>query len=245
MYNKEKILELINQDGLFIDKFIMEAFIKNWKIDPIYEDENGVEYFDEMTIEKIKNGISQKNQSRCEIHIMDKDDGKPVEMSVEVPIEVPIDEPAQSFENTLSQSEEEENVPVDLPMEIAQEAQNDVQYEIQNEVQNEVLKGVESELQTQLQNITVDVSNQTLAVLAESIARKITADVSEFLKKSDFIEEAVHMGELKKDNEILVEKIEELLGDNKILVQRIRELEDENDSYVKIFGNIYVKNSSI
>lgn len=229
MYNKEKILELINQDGLFIDKFIMEAFIKNWKIDPIYEDENGVEYFDEMTIEKIKNGISQKNQSRCEIHIMDKDDVKPVEMSVEAPVDLMVEEPVQNQEAPL-ENNSDENIPVDLPMEIT------------HEVQNEVLKGVETELQTQLQNITVDVSNQTLAILAESIARKITADVSEFLKRSDFIEEAVHMGELKKDNEILVEKIEELLGDNKILVQRIRELEDGNDSFVKVFGNIYVKN---
>lgn len=65
MFNKEKIIELITQDGLFIDNFILEAFIKNWKIDPIYEDENGVEYFDEMTVEKIKEGISGKTSQNA------------------------------------------------------------------------------------------------------------------------------------------------------------------------------------
>lgn len=231
MFNKEKILEIINQDGLFVDGFIFDAFIKNWKIDPIYEDENGIEYFDEMTIEKIKNGISQKAQSKYEIHIMDKDDVKPVDMAVEMPV----DSPAEEFgvevnkecadQNVICQEinvveqcpQEEPLLPRDLPVEIQ--------------------KNVEAELQ----NITVDISNQTLAVLAESIARKITADVSEFLKKSDFIEDAVHFGEIRQDNKILVEKMDEMLSDNKILVARIEELEEENNSYVRVFGNIFVK----
>lgn len=215
MYNKEKILEIINQDGLYIDGFILDAFIKNWKIDPIYEDENGIEYFDDITIEKIKRGVSQKTQSKCEIHIMDKDDIKPVDMAVEVPIDIPVEE--QQEEEVCAESCDLPAVPIDLPVEIQ--------------------KNVEAELQ----NVTVDISNQTLAVLAESIARKITSDVSEFLKKSDFLEDAVHYGEMRQDNKILVEKMEELLSDNKILVQRIEELEDENSSYVRLFGNIFVK----
>ena len=50
MFNKEKILEILNQEDTYIDNFILEAFIKNWKIDPIYEDAQGVEYFDDMAI---------------------------------------------------------------------------------------------------------------------------------------------------------------------------------------------------
>ena len=109
MFNKEKIIELITQDGLFIDNFILEAFIKNWKIDPIYEDENGVEYFDEMTVEKIKEGISRKNEPKCEIHVMDKDEVKPVEMAVEVPlepihVETPQPEPEQEPEPEIQEA---------------------------------------------------------------------------------------------------------------------------------------------
>ena len=78
--------------------------------------------------------------------------------------------------------------------------------------------------------------------MAESIARKITSDVAEFIKKTDFIEDAVQLGEFKKDNQMLIEKIDELISDNKVLIRRIEELEKDNKSFIKLFGNIYVKN---
>lgn len=251
MFNKEKIIELINQDGLFIDNFILEAFIKNWKIDPIYEDENGVEYFDEMTVEKIKNGISQKSEPKCAIHVMDKDDVKPVEMALEVPIEpmpqeITPPEPEQEFiENTNEQAPTEELQEPEIvqnepsqEFEPPQDSTNEITA-LPMDLPAEITKKVEDGLQ----NITVDISNQTLAVLAQSIARKITSDVSEFLKRADFIESAVKYGEIKQDNKLLLEKMDELLADNRLLVKKLEELENENSSYVKLFGNIYVKNN--
>ena len=83
MFSKDKIIEILNEEDLYIDNFLLEAFIKNWKIEPIYEDAQGVEFFDEMAVEKIRNGIKQK-QPKCEINIMDKDEIKPVDMAVEV-----------------------------------------------------------------------------------------------------------------------------------------------------------------
>lgn len=227
MFNKEKIIEILNSEDLFIDNFILEAFIKNWKIEPIYEDANGVEFFDEMAVEKIRNGIKQK-QPKCEINIMDKDDITPVDMAVEISEENPnVEEPAQEdvvneAEVVVEHHEEDLKDPKELPITIL----------------NEVNKEVENELK----NVTLDISNQTLAILAESIARKITCDVADYIKKTDFIEDAVQLGEFKKDNQILVGKIEELVADNKILVKRIKELEKERNSFVKLFGNIYVKN---
>ena len=82
MFNKEKIIEILNEEDLYIDNFLLEAFIKNWKLEPIYEDAQGVEFFDEMTVEKIRNGIKQK-QPKSEINIVDKDEIKSVDMSVE------------------------------------------------------------------------------------------------------------------------------------------------------------------
>ena len=247
MFNKEKIIELITQDGLFIDNFILEAFIKNWKIDPIYEDENGVEYFDEMTVEKIKDGISKKNEPKCEIHVMDKDEIKPVEMAVEVPVEpdFPQEPPKQENEpeEFVQPEPEEEKMPESAFAEVVQEeepAEEKPSEEITAlpvDLPAEISKKVEAGLQ----NITVDISNQTLAVLAQSIARKITSDVSEFLKRADFIESAVKYGEIKQDNKLLVEKMEELLADNRLLVKKLKELENENSSFVKLFGNIYIK----
>lgn len=36
-------------------------------------------------------------------------------------------------------------------------------------------------------------------------------------------------------------KIKELLEDNKIFIRKIKELEAEKASYIKVFGNIYIK----
>ena len=71
MLSKKEIIEILSKDGKFVDDFILDAFIKNWKIDPIYEDENGVEFFDEVSFEKIKDlffqrdKISKKTKKPC------------------------------------------------------------------------------------------------------------------------------------------------------------------------------------
>ena len=137
----------------------------------------------------------------------------------------------------IEQPIEDTEQPEPPVQEIVQEIYTEPQ-ELPVSIINEVNKEVENELK----NVTLDISNQTLAVLAESIARKITYDVADFIKKTDFIEDAVQLGEYKKDNKLMLEKIDELISDNKILIQRIEELEKENKSFVKVFGNIYVKN---
>ncbi len=229
MFSKEKILEILNKEDLFIDNFILEAFIKNWKIEPIYEDAEGVEYFDEMALEKIRNGINQKSQPKYEINIMDKDEIKPVDMAVEVSENTVMEEAQEQQEN--SEQLETPNI----------EDNNEQTQEVIVEAQD-LPVAIQKEVEAELKNVTLDISNQTLAVLAESIARKITYDVADFIKKTDFIEDAVQLGEYKKDNQILLEKIDELISDNKILIKRIEELEKENKSFVKIFGNVYIKN---
>lgn len=62
MYNKKDIEKILNEFNYFIDEVTLNNFIKNWKIDPIYEDEDGVEFFDNLSISKLKKGISLKSQ---------------------------------------------------------------------------------------------------------------------------------------------------------------------------------------
>ena len=241
MYSKEQIIEILNTEDCYIDRFILDAFIKNWKIESIYEDAQGVEFFDEMAVEKIRNAVKQK-QPRCEINIMDKDDIKPVDISVEIsgehiPAEnengeiTPQEELSCNTQENIEKKDEEQTSVCETP-------ENNEVHELPVAILDEVNKEVENELK----NVTLDISNQTLAVLAESIARKITYDVADFIKKTDFIEDAVQLGEYKKDNQILLQKIDELISDNKILIKRIEELEKDNKCFVKLFGNIYVKN---
>jgi len=245
MFNKERIIEILNEEDLYIDNFLLDAFIKNWKLEPIYEDAQGVEFFDEMTVEKIRNGIKQK-QPKSEINIIDKDEIKSVDMSVEFvettdiySQEVDVCEEEQlSQEIFTEETEQSDNNP--------DTAEPDIKnIEIQEEVSElpvAILNEVNKEVENELKNVTLDISNQTLAVLAESIARKITYDVADFIKKTDFIEDAVQLGEYKKDYELLVEKIEEIIADNKVLIKRIEELEKEKQEFEKLFGNIYIKN---
>lgn len=235
MFNKQQIIDALNSEDFFIDNFILDAFIKNWKIEPIYEDANGVEFFDDMAIEKIKNGIKQKQPS-CEINIIDKNEIKPVDMSVEIS-ENPVGDETNIAEEENQDSSKNEEQKKDSFVESETKENNDIIKELPVAVIEEVNREVENELK----NVTLDISNQTLAILAESIARKITSDVADFIKKTDFIEDAVQLGEYKKDNQILLEKIDELISDNKILIKRIEELEKDNKSFVKLFGNIYAK----
>lgn len=238
MFSKQQIIDTLNSEDLFLDNFLLEAFIKNWKIEPIYEDAQGVEFFDEMAVEKIRNGLKQK-EPKTEINIIDKDEIKPVDIAVEVSEEATEPEPVSPQEETFEYNEIPETPePQGENREETEPAEANYVQELPVTIINEVNKEVENELK----NITLDISNQTLAVLAESIARKITSDVSEFIKRTDFIEDAVQLGEYKKDNQLLVEKIDELVADNKALIKKIEELEKDSNSFVKLFGNVYIKN---
>lgn len=62
MYSKADIIKKLSNEGQFIDNFILDAFIKNWHIDPIYEDENGVEFFDDASYANIKSLMTQRDK---------------------------------------------------------------------------------------------------------------------------------------------------------------------------------------
>src|SRR5574344_579628 len=62
MYTKEDILKKLNADNYYIDINALDTFIKEWKIDAIYENMEGEEFFDDAAIAKIKKGISLKSQ---------------------------------------------------------------------------------------------------------------------------------------------------------------------------------------
>lgn len=62
MYSKGDIIKKLSNEGQFIDNFILDAFIKNWHIDPIYEDENGIEFFDDASYANIKSLMTQRDK---------------------------------------------------------------------------------------------------------------------------------------------------------------------------------------
>lgn len=109
----------------------------------------------------------------------------------------------------------ENNNPMDLPSNIESN-------EIINSPQNK----------PELRNLTLDVTTQTLQMLAESVAKKITEDI----KNSDMAEKLIEAGGYKKDNEILSQQVQELIDHNKKLSERIEQLEKREGFFQKLIG---------
>ena len=77
------------------------------------------------------------------------------------------------------------------------------------------------EIVSQGKSFTLDVSSQTLQMLAEAVAKKISDDIT----NSDMATRLIEAGGYKRDNEILAKQVKELLEHNKELSQRIEQLE--------------------
>ena len=90
------------------------------------------------------------------------------------------------------------------------------------------------EIIPQGKSFTLDVSSQTLQMLAEAVAKKISDDIT----NSDMVNKLVEAGGYKRDNEILAKQIKELLEHNKELSQRIEQLESQpsRNFWDKIWG---------
>lgn len=178
MYNKSDIVKVLNEFNYFIDEATLSNFIKNWKIDAIYEDEDKVEFFDNLAIAKLKKGISLKSQG-------------------------------------FSNDQITYHVNKLLPEKLATQEKKERKEFPTAGLTTKIGGG-------DLQNLTVDVTNQTLQMLADAVAEKITSGI----KNSDFITQLLEDSCLKKDNQALSKEVEELMEDNKKLSKRVEELEN-------------------
>ena len=212
MFNRESILKSLNTENYYIDKHSLDLFLEDWKIESIYEDEDGLEFYDDLALEKIKKGISLKAQGYSDEQIITK--LSRMEAKVEKTPEPP--QPVQPImvSDLLNQQEEkaEENTSTDVV--------------VQEEKAPEVIP--------QGKSFTLDVSSQTLQMLAEAVAKKISDDIT----NSDMVNRLVEAGGYKRDNEILAKQIKELLEHNKELSHRIEQLESQPSKsfWNKIWG---------
>ena len=211
MFNRESILKSLNTENYYIDKHSLDLFLEDWKIESIYEDEDGLEFYDDLALEKIKKGISLKAQGYSDEQIITKL-GR-MEAKVE---KTP--EPAQPVQPIMVSdllNKQEENVEGETTDVVVQE-----------EKAPEVIQ--------QGKSFTLDVSSQTLQMLAEAVAKKISDDIT----NSDMVNKRVEAGGYKRDNEILAKQVKELLEHNKELSQRIEQLESQPSKsfWEKIWG---------
>lgn len=186
MFNRESILKSLNSENYYVDKHSLDLFLNDWKIDSIYEDEDGLEFYDDLALERIKKGISLKAQGYSDEQIISK--LQRIEPKVEKPTE-----PVQPI------------LVRDYLEETAQEEQETV---------TDLTPKTEK-------SFTLDVTSQTLQMLAEAVAKKICDDIT----NSDMGKGLIEAGGYKRDNEIMAKQIQELLEHNKELSARIEQLE--------------------
>lgn len=191
MFNRETILKNLNNENYYIDKHSLDLFLQDWKIDSIYEDEDGLEFYDDLSLEKVKKGISLKAQGFSDEQIITK------LQKIEPKIEKR-EEPVQpilvkDYLSTPDDEAEEEHIVTDLTPQANK-------------------------------SFTLDVTSQTLQMLAEAVAKKISDDIT----NSDMATRLIEAGGYKRDNEILAKQVQELLNHNKELTERIEQLESHS-----------------
>ncbi len=195
MFNRESILKSLNAENYYIDQHSLDLFLEDWKIESIYEDENGLEFYDDLALEKIKKGISLKAQGYSDEQIITK---------------------LSRIEAKIEKSDEKSVQPI-MVSDLLNENSKD-----ENESAELVTKeDLPVETTSSGKSFTLDVSSQTLQMLAEAVAKKISDDI----KNSNFTSQLIEAGGYKRDNEILAKQVKELLEHNKELSQRIEQLE--------------------
>ena len=194
MFNRESILKTLNSENYYIDKHSLDLFLSDWKIDSIYEDEDGLEFYDDLALDRIKKGISLKAQGYTDDQIISR--LQRIEPQVEK-----YSEPVQPIlvKDYLEPSAEE------------------------GEEQEETVTATDITPQPD-KSFTLDVSSQTLQMLAEAVAKKISDDIT----NSDMATRLIEAGGYKRDNEIMAKQIQELLEHNKELSARIEQLESHH-----------------
>ena len=198
MFNRESILRSLNSENYYIDKHSLDLFLNDWKIDSIYEDEGGLEFYDDLALDKIKRGISLKAQGYSDEQIVSK---------------------LQKMEARVEKKQEEAVEPI-LVKDYLETAE--VEPEV---VENNEEEHIVTDLTPQKdKSFTLDVSSQTLQMLAEAVAKKISDDIT----NSDMATRLIEAGGYKRDNEILAKQVQELLEHNKELSSRIEQLESKS-----------------
>lgn len=196
MFNRETILKNLNTENYYIDNHSLDLFLEDWKIESIYEDEDGLEFYDDLALEKIKKGISLKAQGYSDEQIIAK------LSRMEAKIEKN-EEPAKPVQPLIVSDLLGENTAASTDVAVKEETQ--------------------TEIIPQGKSFTLDVSSQTLQMLAEAVAKKISDDIT----NSDMATRLIEAGGYKRDNEILAKQVHELLEHNKELSQRIEQLESQ------------------
>ena len=61
VYTKNEILNELANRGYFIDSYTLDTFFQKWKIEAIFEDEQGSEFFDKNALDLVLSNLFSQN----------------------------------------------------------------------------------------------------------------------------------------------------------------------------------------
>lgn len=84
VFTKGEILQNLAQKGYFIDSYTLDTFLKKWKVEAIFEDEQGSEFYDKNTLDLVLNNlfnqeIKEEQEAAKDILIPTHESAKEVE----------------------------------------------------------------------------------------------------------------------------------------------------------------------
>ena len=193
MFNRETILKTLNSENYYIDKHSLDLFLHDWKIDSIYEDEDGLEFYDDLSLEKVKKGISLKAQGYSDEQIITK---------------------LQKIEAKVEKKQSEQPVqPISVKDYISVPTESNVEMVEDDSTVTDITPKTEK-------SFTLDVTSKTLQMLAEAVAKKISDDITNSDLSNKLIEAggykrdneilAKQIQELLEHNKELSARIEQL-----------------------------------
>ena len=193
MFNRETILKTLNSENYYIDKHSLDLFLHDWKIDSIYEDEDGLEFYDDLSLEKVKKGISLKAQGYSDEQIITK---------------------LQRIEAKVEKKQSEQPVqPISVKDYISVPTESNVEMVEDDSTVTDITPKSEK-------SFTLDVTSKTLQMLAEAVAKKISDDITNSDLSNKLIEAggykrdneilAKQIQELLEHNKELSARIEQL-----------------------------------
>ena len=61
VYTKNEILQNLASKGFFIDAYTLDTFLDKWKVEAVFEDEQGSEFYDKNTLELVLSNLFNAN----------------------------------------------------------------------------------------------------------------------------------------------------------------------------------------
>lgn len=267
IFTKEEIVEKLSQEGYFVDLLTLSDFIKDFKIQAIFEDKDGNELFDKTALEIITSKLApskgenvsagEKELEAQELFEQKKGELENIDWKSwnEVSSDLLSLKNAQKEENKVADAQQvqndadvkEENGEPQLPQETQEEDFDDMEllsdsFQAQEKFKNYVISQLEKKNpEFSAQNVEnafkLDISEKTISMVAKALAKKIAQQVSLLLVSEQ--SNNTKLIEAQNHNKELENKISALEDENKKLKILLLESNKNLNSYKPTLFGLY------